>query len=308
MAVNPIIECFWRDLVPEYCQGLESSTVCTGPRSFVESVLGHSNMSLHRLLLDMHAEDIIPTFLTSNIYIEKCLPKVLALTRLRSYEMFEDFLIVRINKSVGHRGILNIYLVRDTFPYRLARGIPLKEGVPYTLQSKVRTPPPHHRWTILVLQISLNAWLPPRPWHSDEQWLLRPPCRVQTVVTHQLPAEWYRQTQRVALHPAPHRALLALPLLSAGLKTCLPPSRIQKPARSLHILCQRNLPKRIRDGGSGNCNDRRCLHLDHWSPAVAASIDLVTQTCRILYLQRADSWSSTSGTDGCLWVQATWRW
>jgi len=54
-------------------------------------------------------------------------------------------------------------------------------------------------------------------------------------VTDQLPAEPYRQTQRIALYPAQHPALLALPLLSAVLKTCLPPSRIQKPARSLQI-------------------------------------------------------------------------
>jgi hypothetical protein len=44
--------------------------------------------------------------------------------------MFEVFLIVRINKSVGLRGILNFPLLRDAFPYRLVRGIPLKEGVP----------------------------------------------------------------------------------------------------------------------------------------------------------------------------------
>jgi hypothetical protein len=44
--------------------------------------------------------------------------------------MFEVLLIVRINKSVGLRGMLNFRLLRDAFPYRLARGIPLKEGVP----------------------------------------------------------------------------------------------------------------------------------------------------------------------------------
>jgi hypothetical protein len=43
--------------------------------------------------------------------------------------MFEVFLIVRINKSVGLRGILNFPRLREVFPYRLARGIPLKEGV-----------------------------------------------------------------------------------------------------------------------------------------------------------------------------------
>jgi hypothetical protein len=44
--------------------------------------------------------------------------------------MFDVFLNVRINKSMGLRGMLNIPLIRDAFPYRLARGIPLKEGVP----------------------------------------------------------------------------------------------------------------------------------------------------------------------------------
>jgi hypothetical protein len=67
----------------------------------------------------MHAEDIIPTFLKSNIYIRICLPKALTLTRLRSYEMFEVWLIVRINTSLGLLGILNFRLLRDTFPYRL---------------------------------------------------------------------------------------------------------------------------------------------------------------------------------------------
>jgi len=77
----------------------------------------------------MHAQAIIPTFLTWNINIELCLPKALNLTQLQSYEMFEVWLIVRINKSVSLRGILNFRLLRDAFPYRLARGIPVKEGV-----------------------------------------------------------------------------------------------------------------------------------------------------------------------------------
>jgi hypothetical protein len=56
--------------------------------------------------------------------------------------MFEVLLIVRINISMGHQGIVSILLLRDAFPYQLARGIPLKEGVLYPLQSKVRTLPP----------------------------------------------------------------------------------------------------------------------------------------------------------------------
>jgi len=42
-----------------------------------------------------------------------------------------------------------------------------------------------------------------------------------------------RQSQCIALYPAPHPALLSLPLLSAVLSTCQPPSLIEKPVRSL---------------------------------------------------------------------------
>jgi len=91
----------------------------------------------------MHAKKIIPRFLTSNIYIGLCLPKALTLTHLWSYKMFEVLLTVRINTSVGLQEILNFPLLSDAFPYQLARGIPLKEGVLYLLQYKVRTPPFH---------------------------------------------------------------------------------------------------------------------------------------------------------------------
>jgi hypothetical protein len=145
IAVNPVIECLRWDLVPEYCQGLESSAVYTAPPFFVESVNGRSNRSLPCPSLHMHAEPIIPTFLTSNIYIRICLPEAFTLTQLRSYEMFEVLLIAKINQSVGLQGILNFRLPRDAVQYWLARGIPLNEGVLHPLQSKVRTPPPHLR-------------------------------------------------------------------------------------------------------------------------------------------------------------------
>jgi hypothetical protein len=93
----------------------------------------------------MHAEDIIPTFLKSNIYIRIGLPKALTLTQLWSYEMFKVLPIVNIKIRVSLRGILNFHLLRDAFPYRLVIGITLKEGVSYALQSKVKTPPPHLR-------------------------------------------------------------------------------------------------------------------------------------------------------------------
>jgi hypothetical protein len=44
--------------------------------------------------------------------------------------MFEVLPIVSINKCVGLWGILNFRLLRDEFPYWLASGIPLREGVP----------------------------------------------------------------------------------------------------------------------------------------------------------------------------------
>ena len=40
MPVNPIIECFSRNLVPEYCQGLESSAVYIAPPFVVELLHG----------------------------------------------------------------------------------------------------------------------------------------------------------------------------------------------------------------------------------------------------------------------------
>ena len=69
MAVNPIIECFSKDLVTEYCPGLESSAFYTEPPFFVKTLPGRSNRSLPRLPLHMHAQEIIPTFLTWNINI-----------------------------------------------------------------------------------------------------------------------------------------------------------------------------------------------------------------------------------------------
>jgi hypothetical protein len=100
-------------------------------------------MSLPPLLLDLHAQAIVPTFFVSNIYSGLGIPETLNLTRLQSYEMFEVLLIIRINKYVGLQGILNFHLLRDVFPYQFARGIPVKVGLLYPLQCKVRTPPPH---------------------------------------------------------------------------------------------------------------------------------------------------------------------
>jgi hypothetical protein len=69
MAVNPIIEYFWRDLVHVYCHGLESSAGNTAPPIFVESLQCGTNRLLPPLPLHMHAENNLPTALMSNIHI-----------------------------------------------------------------------------------------------------------------------------------------------------------------------------------------------------------------------------------------------
>jgi len=145
--------------------------------------------------------------------------------------------------------------------FRLASVIPLNEGVREPLKSIDRTPPPHLSWTIVALQISLNKWLPPRPLHSEGQLIPSQLRWVHIVVVHQHPEEPHRQTKHVALYPASHPVLRPLPLLSAVWETCLPPSLIQKPARSVQIHCECELQTRIRDRDSGNCNCRQCLHL-----------------------------------------------
>jgi hypothetical protein len=116
IGVKPIIKFFSRDLVTKYCQGLKSSAIHTAPPIVVETLHGRSIRSLPHLLLHMHAQAIIPTFLTSNIYIGLYIPKALTLTRLQLYKMFEVLLNVVLNKRVGLRGILNFRQLRDVFP------------------------------------------------------------------------------------------------------------------------------------------------------------------------------------------------
>jgi len=80
MADNPMIQCFSRDLVTEYCQGLESSQVYTAPPLFLETLPDRSDRSLPRLPLHMHAQEFIPIFFTWNINIRLYLHKALTLT------------------------------------------------------------------------------------------------------------------------------------------------------------------------------------------------------------------------------------
>jgi hypothetical protein len=67
MAVKPKIECFSKDLVTEYYQGLMCSAVYTGPPCCVETLPGRSNGRLPHLLLRMDPQPIIPTLLTLTI-------------------------------------------------------------------------------------------------------------------------------------------------------------------------------------------------------------------------------------------------
>jgi len=130
MAVNSIIECYSADLVHKSCHGLESSVVYTAPPIFVVFHPGRSNGTLRRLLLRIHAEEIILTFLMLNIYMGLCLPKALTLTQLQLLEMFKVLQIVRINNWVRFQGIPNFALLRDAFLYRPVGGIPPQEGIP----------------------------------------------------------------------------------------------------------------------------------------------------------------------------------
>jgi len=130
VAVNPIIDCVSRDLVPKYCQGSESTAIYTVPPIFVESLPGCSNRSLAPLALHMIPQEIIPTLLVSNMQIRLCLPKDLILTWLRSYEMWEVLLLVRMNNHMGFSESVNVHLLSDALPYWLARGIPPTQRVP----------------------------------------------------------------------------------------------------------------------------------------------------------------------------------
>jgi len=103
MTVNPIIECVWRDLIPEYSHCLQSSAVYTAPPCFVKFFPGRSNRSLPCQPFHMHAEETISTFLMSNIYFRHCVAKVLTMTHLLSYQMFEVFLIGRNKKPSTFR-------------------------------------------------------------------------------------------------------------------------------------------------------------------------------------------------------------
>jgi len=146
MAGNPMLNAFQGISSTSIITGesnLESNAVCTVPPFCFKSLPGHSNRSLSHLPLPIHAEDIIPTYVNWNTYIGLCWPKALTLTRLRSDELFINI------KSVVLRVILSFPLLRHGFLHRLARGIPLKEGVPWIVQSMVRTPRPHLRSSIL---------------------------------------------------------------------------------------------------------------------------------------------------------------
>jgi len=84
----------------------------------------------------MHVQAIIPAFLTSNIYIGLCNSKAPTLTWLRSFDTFEVLLIVRINRSVGLRGIMNFRLLRDAFPGKVGNRVSSQgvSSVPSTIQ------------------------------------------------------------------------------------------------------------------------------------------------------------------------------
>jgi hypothetical protein len=66
---------------------LECSAVYNAPSICDRSLSSHFDRSLPHLPLDKHAEETIPTFITSNIYIGIFLPKALAKIQPRSYKI-----------------------------------------------------------------------------------------------------------------------------------------------------------------------------------------------------------------------------
>jgi len=130
MAVNPMIEYFSRDLIPEYCHGINSNKVYTAAPFFVESIPGRSNRSLPHLPLHF-------AFIGNHSYI----PKVQQLYRTMTSQspnpdttrVVQNVLRVANCQNQQNRepwGIHNFPLLRDAFPYHMARAIPLKQGVP----------------------------------------------------------------------------------------------------------------------------------------------------------------------------------
>jgi hypothetical protein len=80
MAINHTIDCGSRDLVLEYCHSMESTEGYTVPPIFVKFLPGRSNRGLPYLPMHMHAKDMIPTILKSNIYIRLGRSNALTLT------------------------------------------------------------------------------------------------------------------------------------------------------------------------------------------------------------------------------------
>jgi hypothetical protein len=89
MAINTFPGFFARDIIPEYCDGFESSEVHSGPSFFVEFLPSSSNRSIPHLALSVHAKEIICIFIKSSSYIPLCHLRSLTWTQPRSYKMFE---------------------------------------------------------------------------------------------------------------------------------------------------------------------------------------------------------------------------
>ena len=123
--------------------------------------------------------------------------------------------------------------------------------------------------------------------------------------SHSTPTPWETSAVCVVFSLASGIAITHTPL--SGLDTL--PTPISNPEARAIITnpLQTQATERIRGRHSGNCNHRQGVHLDQWSLAAAASIDVVTQTWRIMFFQLVDFSSSTCRTDGRFWGQATLR-
>ena len=137
---------------------------------------------------------------------------------------------------------------------------------------------------------------------------------MQAVIAHQHLEEPHRQTQCVALYPALHPAFLALPLLTAVLKTYLRPSVIQKRIRLLQIHRKWELHKGLQRQRQWQLQQQAVstppsiVSVSHSIPQLGYTdmMSLVIATVRVLELNMGNQWLFMNASDTEMVSYATW--
>jgi hypothetical protein len=156
-------------------------------------------------------------------------------------------------------------------------------SVPSTIQGQNSTRP---SWFNSSRVGDFNEWVTSNPSDSRRRWINTP---TSTPGTHSCssPAPGGTSTFRIVSSPTSGIVITPTPL--TGLENL--PTLIPNPEAHTIITnpLQLGATGKYQRPRQGNCNCRGCQHLDQWSPAVLASINLFTQTYRILCLHRVDS-------------------